>query len=87
MADSQVVKSPRVVACTSTTIFEDFDSLSLIDAGATDGFRIEDSQGHIGVIPTGIVVNIGGTQGKLASKIIVLAPLSGSLNVTAIVYE
>jgi hypothetical protein len=87
MSDSKVVKSPKVVACTSTTIFENFDSLSLIDAGATDGFRIEDSQGHIGVIPTGIVVNIGGTQGKAASKIIVLAASGKSLNVTAIVYE
>jgi hypothetical protein len=86
MADSKVVKSPVVIPITTTTIIEDFDSVSLIDAGATDGFRLEDSQGHIGVIPTGIVVNIGGTQGKVGSKIIVLAPLSGSLNVTAIVY-
>ena len=84
--DNKVTKNPVVVACSVITIFENFDSLWLIDAGAADGFQIQDSNGNAGVIPTGIVVNIGGPAGKAAGKIVVIPASGKSLNVTAIVY-
>jgi hypothetical protein len=87
MSDTKVQKTVTVIPCTNTTIFENFESLSLIDAGATDGFQIQDAKGVTGVIPTGIVVNIGGIDGKVCSKIIVLAASGKSLNVTAIMYQ
>ncbi len=84
--DNKVQRNPVVVACSAITIFENFDSLSLIDAGATDGFQIQDSNGNTAVIPTGIVVNIGGPAGKVAGKITVIPASGKTLNVTAIVY-
>jgi hypothetical protein len=80
-----ISKNPIVIAITTTTIFENFDSLSLVDVGSS-GFRLQDAAGNIGTIPTGVCINVGAPAGMLAGKLIVLAPVSGSLNVTAVVY-
>jgi uncharacterized protein (TIGR02145 family) len=68
---------------TAATFFANFANLTLMDAG-TDGFRLKDSNMNIVNIPTGIAVNLPGAIMKLCDFISVLAPVTGTLNVTFI---
>jgi hypothetical protein len=87
MAEDKVTAYPRCVPMSDTAIFEDFDSLTIIDSGATDGFILEDNNGAQIVIPSGIVVNISGPNGKLGKKILVKAASGKTLNAGALVYD
>jgi hypothetical protein len=86
MSDIRNTGNIRIVNISNNTIFEDFEALTLIDAGV-DGFRIQDENGNISVIPTSQPINFSINQGKIVRKISILAPLSGTLNVTAIVND
>ncbi len=77
----------RVITVTTTTDFSNFSSLTLIDAGAADGFQLAGTDGVFGVIPTGIVINIGQSEGRAVEKFTVKAATGKSLNVTAILYQ
>ena len=85
MADTRYKSNPRVVAISTTQIFEDFDSLTVCDVGSS-GFRVMDENGNIAAWPTGVPLNVAGKTGKLASKITILAPESGTLNAVALFY-
>jgi hypothetical protein len=80
-------KKPKTYAITSETFFEDFESLSLIDAGSTDGFQIKgdgaDSQWIF--IPTGVPYNIGQSGGRIMTRIYIKEADGGTLNVSATV--
>jgi uncharacterized protein (TIGR02145 family) len=68
---------------TSEAVFEYFSHLILMDAGS-DGFRLKDATGGIVTIPTGIPVNMNylAQSGRICRYMSVMAPLSGTLNVT-----
>jgi hypothetical protein len=83
----KVQQSAVVRTLTEETDFENFQSLTLIDAGALDGFQLAGSDGVFGVIPTGIVINLGGVDGRVPIKFTVKAAAGASLNVTAILYQ
>lgn len=78
--------APKVMTISTEYTFETFDSLLLLDAGS-DGFRVKDSNDNVGVIPTGIPVSVAGQAGKASGPLTVMAPASGTLNVTAIYYS
>lgn len=80
------ITAPTVMNITSAYTFDKFDSLLLLDAGS-DGFRITDSLGNTVVIPTGIPISIAGKAGQSSGPLTIIAPASGSLNVTAIFYS
>lgn len=86
MADSSA-KAIKVIPLTAETVFEKFESLTLIDSGATDGFQIAGTDGVYGAIPTGIVVNIGGPGPRACEKITVKAASGKTLACTAILYS
>lgn len=86
MADDRISKAPIVETITATRVFTNFDSLLLIDAG-TDGFQLEDENGNSCSIPTGIPLSLAGPAGLSSREITVKAPLTGSLNVSAIFYQ
>jgi hypothetical protein len=77
----------KVLTITATTTFRNFTSLTLIDAGASDGFQIAGGDGVYGVIPTGVVINLGGSEGRVGAEFTVKAADGKSLNVTAIFYQ
>lgn len=85
--DPRLGKAVKVENVTATRVFSNFESLLLIDAGATDGFKITDESGNVIVIPTGIPVSIGGPNALISSEITVSAPDGGSLDVSAIWYS
>jgi hypothetical protein len=82
----QLTQTSKVITITTQTDFTNFSSLTLIDAGAADGYQLAGSDGVFGVIPTGIVVNLGGENGRVPSKFTIKAAAGKSLNVTAIIY-
>lgn len=86
MAETKTTKPPKIKVITSEYEFTEFDSLLLVDAG-TDGFRLKDGDGIIAGIPTGIPISLSGPAGRAGGPITVMAPLAGSLNVTAIYYS
>lgn len=86
MPTDRATQSPKIATISSVWSLADFDSILLIDAGS-DGFRLQDEDGNIGIIPTGIPVSIAGPAGRNSHFIKVLAPATGSLNVTAIYYK
>jgi len=67
----------------SDVIFEDFDSLLLIDIG-TAGFILEDQNGNSVTVPTGRPIFLTGQRGELCRQIIVKAPLTGTMNISYI---
>jgi hypothetical protein len=69
------------------TTFSNFESLTLIDAGATNGFQIAGGDGIYSQVPTGIVVNIGGPGPRLCEQVSIIATSGQPLNVTAILYK
>jgi hypothetical protein len=83
----KLTQSAVVQTLTSTKVFQDFVSLILIDAGASDGFNLAGSDDVAGFIPTGIVINLGGSDGRVPIKFTVSAASGKSLNVTAILYQ
>lgn len=85
-ADDRLKKAPKCLTIDAEYTFEQFDSLLLFDAGS-DGFRLEDGDGNIAVVPSGTSISIAGQAGKAAGPITVLAPLSGTLNVSAIYFK
>jgi hypothetical protein len=85
MAD-RITKGPISFQCTEQTIFENFESLSLIDTGVTDGFQIllgTNASSEWIQVPTGIPYNIGQSGGKPIDKLIVKATEGKTLNVAA----
>lgn len=86
MAETRSIKAPQVKAITTEYKFDSFDSLLLIDAGS-DGFRLKDENGIIIPIPTGVPISIPGPVGRAGGPITVMAPETGSLNVSAIYYS
>jgi len=86
MADDRTSKAPVVETISATRKFVNFDSLLLIDVG-TDGFQLEDEDGNSCSIPTGIPLSIAGPAGLCSREITVKAPLTGTLNVSAIFYQ
>jgi hypothetical protein len=82
---SQLSKAVSVGTISAETKFEDFEGLSLIDAGE-DGFKLKDKNDNTCVIPTGIPVTIGGPGTKVSEEISVVAPDTGTLNVSYILY-
>jgi hypothetical protein len=85
--DPRIQQSGTVLQITSQTDFQNFQSLTLIDAGASDGFNLAGGDGNFSFIPTGIVVNLGGGDGRAPAKFTVQAASGKSLNVTAILYQ
>ena len=87
MSTVQQGKAIIIAALTSETVYEDFESISIVDAGATDGFNIVDEKGNEGFIPTGVPISIGG-PGPKTSNYLKVKPASGkSLNATVILYQ
>ena len=87
MADPRIGKSIEVGTLIAEHTFEDFESLSLIDAGATDGFTLEDIDGNTAVIPTGVPISIGGPGPKASSFLTVKPTGSTTLNCSYILYR
>jgi hypothetical protein len=84
--DPRIEQTMQVINVTSQTDFADFKSLTLIDAGASDGFNLAGPNSNFGFIPTGIALSFGGAEGRVPSKVTVQAAAGKSLNVTAIIY-
>jgi uncharacterized protein (TIGR02145 family) len=81
--DYRVQRSPFSGVITNECVFENFMDLILVDVGG-DGFRIGDSTGMVINCPTGVPIRISGPMLRVSQYIKVLAPLSGSLNVSYI---
>lgn len=86
MADDPLKKAPKCLTIDAEYTFEQFDSLLLFDAGS-DGFRLKDNDDNLVVIPNGTSVSIAGQAGKAAGPITIVAPASGTLNVSAIYFK
>lgn len=86
MSETRTTKPPRVKNITTETIITEFESLLLIDAGSS-GFRLTDEDGNTVTIPTGTPVSISGPAGRISGPITVVAPATGTLNVTAIYFS
>lgn len=76
----------KVVTLTITvaTKFEDFESISIIDAGS-DGFKIKGQNykeytSQSIVVPNGIPYNAGVASGRYVNELTIEAPATGSLN-------
>jgi uncharacterized protein (TIGR02145 family) len=81
--DYRVQRSPFSGVITSECVFENFMDLILVDVGG-DGFRLGDAIGMVINCPTGVPIRISGPMLRVSQYIKVLAPLSGSLNVSYI---
>jgi hypothetical protein len=80
-------KKPRTYVITAATSFENFRSLSLVDAGETDGFQVKgDSDDSVWIfIPTGLPYNIGADDESCQTKLYLQAATGKNLNVSATV--
>jgi hypothetical protein len=78
-------KQPKTYTITAATSFQNFESLSLIDAGATDGFQVkgDGADSEWIVIPTGIPYNIGQSGGRIITELFIKEADGKSLNVSA----
>jgi hypothetical protein len=85
MSDDRSIKAPRVMNITSQYTFPKFDSLFLVDNGGS-GFQLTDNYGNTVTIPTATPISLGGQAGMASGPITIKAPLSGSLNVSAVYY-
>ena len=86
MSDNALKKAPKCLTISTEYTFEQFDSLMLVDAGSS-GFKLKDEDDSEIVIPTGIPISISGQAGKAAGPITVVAPDSGTLNVSALYFK
>jgi hypothetical protein len=84
--DDRLLKAPKCMPISAEYTFDKFDSLLVFDAGS-DGFRLKDGEGIIIIVPSGTSVSISGQSGKAAGPITIMAPESGSLNVSAIYFK
>lgn len=85
MSDDRTKKGIKVLNIIAEYTFQHFDSLTLVDAGS-DGFQIEDAAGNSVTIPTGVPISIAGQAGQASGPLTIKAPVSGSLNVSALYY-
>jgi hypothetical protein len=70
---------------TAETTFEDFESISVVDAGAADGFQVKcgDYKGVVSewiTIPTGVPYNIGVASNRYITTLSIKAASGASLN-------
>jgi hypothetical protein len=86
MADPRASKSCSIGNITAEHIFQNFDSILLIDAGAADGFTITDDAGGTAPIPTGVPVSIGKVSGSV-TYLKVSPTGSAALNVSYVLYQ
>jgi len=77
---------PIVETVSAEREFTTFDSLMAIDAGS-DGFKLKDADGTEIVWPTGVPFSIGKQEGKAAGPITIVAPDTGTLNVSVVYYK
>ena len=86
MADPREGKPCKVGNITVETIFQNFDSILLVDAGAADGFTLTDAAGGSGPIPTGVPISVGKVSGGV--PYLKVSPTgAAALNVTYILYQ
>ena len=87
MADPRATKAVIIGNIVAETIFQNFDSILLVDAGATDGFLCSHDGGAPCQVPTGVPISLGksGASGVTYLKV---SPTAGkSLNVTYFLYQ
>ena len=84
--DPRISKKVTVGTIAATTEFTNFEGISLFDAG-DDGFQLEDVDGNTCVVPNGTTVSIGGPGTRNCSYLKVIAPATGSLNCSYILYQ
>jgi hypothetical protein len=87
MADPRETKAVIIGNITVETIFQNFDSILLIDAGATDGFLCSHSGGTSSQVPTGVPISIGKSGGGAVPYLKVSPSAGKSLNVTYFLYQ
>ena len=84
MADATQGKVMITRTVTSETEFTDFESISIVDAGATDGFQIKGGNGKLTsewiVIPTGVPYNAGVASNRYITTVSIKAASGKSLN-------
>ena len=91
MADDRQGKKLVTLTVTVETKFEDFESISIIDAGS-DGFRIKGQNykqwtSEEIVVPNGIPYNAGVASGRYINELTIVEPATGTLNASVtIVY-
>ena len=83
--DARVTSTFRVFSISATQVFENFDSLVVVDAGS-DGFKVQDDNGDSSHWPTGVPLTINGKIGETSKKVTIIAPATGTLNATALIY-
>lgn len=81
----RLTSTASVQQLTTETTFNNFQSLTIIDAGQIDGFQIAGTNGVFGFIPGGFAFSIKGPY-TLCEQITVKAATGKSLNVTVILY-
>lgn len=86
-ADPRAAKAVIVGNITAERVFENFDSILLVDAGAADGFTLTDGNGNAGAIPTGVPISIGKSGASGVTYLKVSPTGSAALNVTYILYQ
>ncbi|MFA6573713.1 MAG: hypothetical protein WCT13_06150 [Patescibacteria group bacterium] len=84
--DDRLKKAPNCLTIDAEYTFEQFDSILLFDAGS-DGFKLKDENDNVIVVPNGTSISIAGQAGKAAGPITVVAPDTGTLNVSAIYFK
>lgn len=86
MADPRAGKSCIVGNISALTVFSNFDSILLVDAGAADGFTLTDANGNGAPIPTGVPISIGRSGASV--PFLQVGPTGASaLNVSYILYQ
>lgn len=80
-----LTKNIVTLTITTETDFESFEAISIIDAGAADGFQVKgtDASGKTSewiVIPTGIPYNAGKPDIRVIKKLSIKAASGASLN-------
>ena len=87
MADPREGKSVKVGNISTETVFQNFESLLLVDNGATDGFGVVDNAGSVAAWPTGVPLSIGGPGAKSSTYLKVIAATGKALNVSYVMYQ
>jgi hypothetical protein len=91
MADERQGRKIVTRTVTAETTFEDFESISIIDAGS-DGFKIKGQDykqwaSQSIVVPTGIPYNAGVASGRYINSLTIEAPTTGSLNASVSIID
>lgn len=87
MADPRLNKAIEVGNFSVETIFTDFESISLVDVGITNGFTLVDIEGNEAAIPTGVPISIGGAGPKASSYLKVKPTGATVMNCSYILYR